>query len=173
MNSNEREDYNILMKRLCIGLGALPSPERMDTFFAGLAKMSLIQFSRVVDACLDEDSACNGKLPTIPGVWKIWRGIRDKARATTRRLEPPPPKQSRQLMQVNGLFLKYLYRRRVVEKTPATVNIDIEGRRRVCLDLVKFLEASAAEDLSPTDSEVRAMFDKAMEKVSDYEPETT
>lgn len=171
MNLQDRAEFDVQMKKLCIGLNALPSPDRLQAYWEGLSKMSLIQFGRVVESAIGEDGV--DKLPPIPGIWKMWRNIRDKARAQEKRHnEPPPPKQSRQLMQVNALFLKYQYRRRVVEKTPANVNIDIEGRRRECLDLVRFLEASALEDLSPTEAEVEIMFNKAMEKVSDYEPET-
>lgn len=173
MNSSERADFDTLMKKLCVGLGALPSPDRLQIFFEGLAKMSLIQFSRVVDACLDEDSACNGKLPTVPAVWKIWRGIREKERARTARpIDHKGPQQSKSLMLVNSMFLNYIYLRRVVQKTPRSVNIDIDGRRVQCLKLVEFLEASQAEDLYPSLDEVKAMFQRAMERISDFTPET-
>lgn len=172
MNSLERADFDAQMKKLCIGLNVLPSPDRLQAYFDGLGKMSLIQFSRVVEACLDEHSACEGKMPTIPQVWKIWNAVREKARASERRVvEAQAQPFSRARKHVTAMMFRYIHQRRMLEKTPGSVNIDIEGRTRAAEELIRFLEASAAEDLMPADAEVQTMFDVAMAKIGDYEPE--
>lgn len=167
MNSLERADFDAQMKKLCIGLNVLPSPDRLQAYFDGLNKMSLIQFSRVVEACLEEHSACEGKMPTIPQVWKIWNAVRERARASERRtVQEQSPPHSRARKHVTAMMFRYIHRRRMLEK--AQGNIDIEARTRAAEDLVKFLEASAADDLMPGDEEVEAMFNVAMERISDY-----
>lgn len=167
MNSQDRADFDKLMKKLCIGLGALPSPDRLTTYFEGLAKMSVIQFSRVVDSCLDETDGV-GKLPAIPAIWKIWHGIRDKARTRTQQIEAPLPKLSKEQMVIDSMFLRYLERRRLKERFQGDINL--AQRRQACLAIVKDITAAQITDWQTDMEAVAIMFNAEMAKIPDRAP---
>lgn len=168
MLSTEKPEFLEHAKQLVVGMRHLPHAEVLEALWVGMAKMSLGNFVQLKEFCLSEDGP--EKLPPVPGLWKIWRTLHEKQRATQKRLEAPPPAPpySRQRRHVTAMMFRYIHRRRMLEKTPGSVNIDVENRTRAAEDLIKFLEASAAEDLMPSDEEVQAMFDVAMAKISDY-----
>jgi hypothetical protein len=163
MLTTDRSDYDKLFDTWCVGLGAIPTEARREAYWKGLSKMSVIQFSRVVDHCLSEDGP--EKIPTVPGVWKLWRSI--AAAARTRSMPPPQPpeEQSEGLKLVNGMFLQYINRRRVLEQFQG--NIDVPKRRAACLGMVPWLNQAIEEDLRPSREELQRMFDAEMTKIPD------
>lgn len=169
MISSDKTEFREHAKQLVVGMRHLPHEEVLEALWVGMAKMSLGHFVQLKEFCLSEEGP--EKMPPVPGLWKIWRTIHEKQRAKS--LPPPParPVQSMQHLRISGLLIKYMHHRRVILGFKG--NMDVEGRRVECLKLIAFLEASAAEDLSPSDEEVKAMFEKAMARVGDYEPETT
>lgn len=171
MISTDKPEFREHAKQLVVGMRHLPHEEVLEALWVGMKNLSLGQFVQLKEHCLSE--AGPDKLPPVPGLWKIWRTLHDKQRAKSLPPPPAPPRQSKQHLQVTALFFRYLHRRRLLEKAGKDVNIDVEGRRAECLKLIAFLEASAAEDLSPNEDEVRAMFDVAMARIGDFEPETT
>ena len=163
MLTTDRSDYDKLFDSWCVGLGAIPTEARREAYWKGLSKMSVIQFSRVVDHCLSEDGP--EKMPTVPGVWKLWRSIAAAARSRSMPPPPPPEELSKGLQHVNGMFLKYLLRRRVAEGFKGDINMP--GRRATCLDLGAWLDRLIREDLAPNREELQSVFDKAMAAVKD------
>jgi hypothetical protein len=163
MISSEQTEFNTLFDQVCAGLGAIPSDARRAAYWKGLSKMSLIQFSRVVDFCLSDEGP--DKFPTVPGVWKLWRVIAAAARSRSMPPPPPPEELSKGLQHVNGMFLKYLLRRRVAEGFKGDINMP--GRRAACLDLGAWLDRLIREDLAPNREELQSVFDKAMVAVKD------
>lgn len=165
MNSSEKPEFREHAKQLVVGMRHLPHEEVLEALWVGMQQMSLGHFVQLKEHCLSENGP--DKLPPVPGLWKIWRTIHEKQRAAARPALPPPsPPHSRARKHVTAMMFRYIHRRRMLEKVQG--NIDIEARTRAAEDLVKFLEASAADDLMPGDEEVEAMFNVAMERISDY-----
>lgn len=163
MLSSDREIYNTTFDEWCAGMGVIATDARREGYWKGLAKMSLIQFTRVVEHCLSEEGP--DKFPTVPAIWKLWRAISAKARQGS--MPPPraPEPQSQGLRLINGLFLKYLARRRLAQEFKG--DISIRARRTICLDLAQWLDGAIAEQMAPSDSELATIFDKAMDRIPD------
>jgi hypothetical protein len=161
MQSAERAEFDGLMDQLCAGLDVPSYDVRKEAYWKGLKDMTLIQFGRVVEFCCSEKGP--DKFPKIPQVWKLWRAV-----AASSRYRPPPPTpppQTKGLQLVNGMFLKYLHRRRLVEDFKGDLNI--EGRRHECLSLAQFFDEALADQLLPDREERQTMFDTRMGRVKD------
>lgn len=78
--------------------------------------------------------------------------------------KPPPelpPADRKWLGHVNGMFLRYLSKRRLVDGYAGDLNI--LARRKECLSLAAFFEGLEAEgDPEATEAEMQVRFDKAM-----------
>lgn len=165
MISTDRDDFNVLMKKLCVGLGALPSPDRLATYFDNLRKMTLIQFSRVVDECLSERSVI-GKLPNIPAVWKIWHEIQDKGRRKVAELAPPiEVKLTKEQKVIDSMMLRYIELRRY--KLRHKGDIKILERRKGCHDIVREITEARITDWETDMSSIAGMFKAAMDAIKD------
>jgi hypothetical protein len=163
MLSDDRKEFDSMMDQLCVGLGAVSYDVRKEAYWKGLAKMSLIQFGRVVEFCISEEGPA--KVPTVPEVWKLWRSIQGKARAASSRPAEPPLEQTRGFRLVTGMWLKYVHHRRVVEKFKG--DIQWEKRFQAAKDLAAFIDQSIIEGVEPDDAERELMFDRAMARVED------
>lgn len=165
MNSTDRNDFDLLMGKLCMGLGVKPEPARIQTYWDGLhVKMSIIQFARVVEHCLDEGGV--DKMPKLPEVWKIWRQVKDKSRrAAPAQAADTPPDQTWGLQLVNSMFLTYLHQRRVIDRF--TGDLHFEDRRIACRTLAEFWDGCRAEDMTPTLGECLEAFGAAMRRIPD------
>lgn len=76
------------------------------------------------------------------------------------------PETAKWLGLVNGLFLRYLLRRRVDEKFEGDANL--EERRAECLMLACFFEElERDQDPEATPAELKVRFDRAMARVKD------
>jgi hypothetical protein len=162
MLSGDRTDFDALMKELCHGLGCLPHPERLDGYWKGLAKMSLIQFGRLQEFLLSADSPVS-KLPPVPELWKIWRQFQSKSRAQVQTPNPIAPPDSKWLKKVNGQFVRYMRWRRQTYKG----DILIVERREKCRELATYLEMMAADRMPVSDGEVARMFFAHMSQIVD------
>ena len=165
MNSTDRNDFDLLMGKLCMGLGVKPEPARIQTYWDGLnGKMSIIQFARVVEHCLDEGGV--DKMPKLPEVWKIWRQVKDKSRrAAPAQGDDTPPERTWGAMLVDSMFLTYVYQRRRVDLF--TGDLHLEDRRIACRQLAEFWDGCRAEDMTPTLGECLEAFGATMRRIPD------
>jgi hypothetical protein len=159
--STDREQFDVQLALLCQGYGFWVG-DRADAYWKGLEKMSVSAFARCVEFAISEGGP--EKIPNTHGIWKIYRSLRASA-------APPPvveavPDQSKWLLWVNGMFLKYLLQRRLTENFKGDINL---GARRVeCLKLVAFFEAIEAErDPEATEAELRKRFLSSMARIPD------
>jgi hypothetical protein len=74
MQSTDREEFNAHLRKLCGGYDVFPSPDKLDGFWTGLQKLSLVQLSRVVDYALSEDGP--DKFPNVHAMWDLWHELR-------------------------------------------------------------------------------------------------
>jgi hypothetical protein len=75
MLSTDREEFTRAMQRLAAGFGVPATPEREGAYWEAFARLSMAQFSRLVDHVLSEDYAAEleGKRPSVPTVPQLWR----------------------------------------------------------------------------------------------------
>lgn len=77
-----------------------------------------------------------------------------------------PPADRKWLALVNGMFIKYLLKRRFEESYKGDINL--LARRAECLSLVSFFEDLEAEgDEEATEAQMKIRFDRAMERIQD------
>jgi hypothetical protein len=162
VNSNQRTEFESLMEKLYAGFNMPISEVRVEAYWMGLSKMSLGQFSQCVDYALGEHGP--ERIPSSSAIWKISNSVRSRAPAQKPQ-GPPESPQSQCLRLVNGLFLKYLAKRRLSENFKG--NIDIPARRKACLSLVDWISEWSPEELKTEYPQIRALFDKAMDGVKD------
>ena len=74
MQANDREEFETQLGRLCAGFNVPVTKHRVNAYWSGLAKMSLAQFSRVIDFALAEYGPDD--VPPTKGIWRIHRQLR-------------------------------------------------------------------------------------------------
>jgi hypothetical protein len=162
VNNNQRTEFNDLLAKLYGGFNMPISDSRTEAYWAGLSKMSLGNFASAVEYALGEHGP--DRIPSSSAIWKISNTIRSRNAAPVQQ-HAPVDRQSRCLMLVNGLFLKYLSRRRMTEDFKGDVNIP--ERRKACLSLVKWIQEWDPKELDTEYPQIRALFNKAMDGVKD------
>ena len=107
MQSTDRDEFESLLKKLCAGFD-VPLGDRFEAYWTGLAKMSLIEFSRCIDYALGEEYAQahadpkrRAPMPTTGQIWLIRRQLK---RAGQSFLLPPKPKPDRNKGPDNLVF---------------------------------------------------------------------
>lgn len=167
MYSTDREQFDVQLSLLCQGYGFWVG-DRSEAYWKGLSKMSLSSFMRCVEFAIGEDGP--EKLPNTHAIWKIHHGLRAKSPEQAAAVEPIPPAQSKWLMRVNSLFLKYLKQRRLIENFKGDINLPL--RRAKCLELVKWFEGLEAErEPEATAEEMAKRFGPMMARIPDGESE--
>ena len=154
MNSSDRAQFDEQMALLCAGYN-VPVSVRPDAYWKGMAKMSIIEFARCIERALSEDGP--EKIPTTRDLWNIRRDLRRVGREP--QAAPAAPAQiahSRGLMRVNQLFLRFLYRRRVIDGFRG--DLGIVELREACISLARWLDESIAEGLEPEEQELQRIF---------------
>lgn len=161
MNSAQRTEFRDLLEKLYAGFNMPISEARHAAYWEGLAKMSLGQFAAAVEYALGEHGP--ERIPAAPALWKLAQAARARTPAP---IAPPVviEPQNLPLRLVNGLFLKYLWRRR---SEGFKGNLDIAARRTECLSLVTWLENWTEAELKTERREIGRLFDVAMAKVQD------
>lgn len=161
MISTDKPEFETQLTMLCQGYGFWLG-DRLEAYWKGLQKMTLVQFARCVEYALSEEGP--EKIPNTHGVWKIHRELRQWPTAPTP--EPPPPEVGKWLGYVNGLFLKYLLHRRVT--LGETADINLAARRQRCRDIAAWFEGLEAErDPEATMADLERKFKAAMHAIPD------
>lgn len=88
MQSTDREEFEIQLARLCAGFNVPVTKHRVNAYWSGCAKMSLLQMSRAIDEALGEHGPDD--LPTTKILWKILRGGRTSGPAGVHTSAPTP-----------------------------------------------------------------------------------
>ena len=83
MLATDRTDFDAQLAALCAGFN-VPMGDRPTAYWAGLAKMELATFARVVAHSLGEDGP--EKIPTTRQCWMISKQLR-------KAVAPPPPER--------------------------------------------------------------------------------
>jgi hypothetical protein len=163
MYANQRTEFNNLIEVLFGAFNMPLSDARKDAYWQGLAKMSLGQFSSVVDYSVGQNGP--EKIPSAPGLWKILSSIRSSTTESTLQRSPAGPDQPYALKIVNGLFMKYLAKRRLTDRFSG--DLDVIGRRAECLKLVDWISDWTEEEQRSEYVEIKRLFDLAMSRVQD------
>lgn len=104
MLSTDRAEFESQLGKLCAGLNVPMTTERIEAYWTGLAKMSLLQFVRVIDHALGEDGP--DKFPTVPGIWKILKAARNTSTQVTQTIAGQ--QQDHLLYFANRMFWRVL-----------------------------------------------------------------
>jgi hypothetical protein len=180
MLSTDRTEFEAQLGKLCAGLNVPMTPERVEAYWTGLSKMSLLQFVRSVDHALGENGAA--KFPTVPQIWIIHRNLKSQATQITqpaRQIE----QQDHLLYFANRLFLRHIANRGGLGSmgrfVPAHGMIDCRSSpeliaaRKAVLDLVKWFSGPIREgDADATPYEFVTQLIASLQKVSPIDPRT-
>lgn len=74
MQVSQRAEFEILLEKLYAGFNMPISEARKAAYWDGLAKMSLGQFSSVVDIALGENGP--ERIPPVPALWKMLKSAK-------------------------------------------------------------------------------------------------
>ncbi len=103
MLSTDREEFAAQMRLLCDGFN-VPLSERVEAYFKGCAKMSLIEFARCVEYALGADGP--EKIPTTGQLWKILHALKSRAQIHT--YEQPKDTRDHLAFYANRLLLRHI-----------------------------------------------------------------
>lgn len=104
MLSTDRAEFEAQLEKLCAGLNVPKTDARVEAYWTGLSKMSLLQFVRCIDHALSEEGP--EKFPTVPAMWKILRTFRQSAVEITQ--SAPAQSQDHLLFFANRMFWRIL-----------------------------------------------------------------
>lgn len=106
MLSTDRDEFDAQVATLCAGHNVPATPERKDAFWIGMAKMSLIEFTRCVEFALSEQGP--EKFPSTKVLWRLHREIKSSSRATTQQVIHRGEQQDHLLYYANRMFLRHI-----------------------------------------------------------------
>lgn len=106
MLSTDRDEFETQVATLCAGFNIPATPERQEAFWIGMAKMSLIEFTRCVEFALSEEGP--DKFPSTKAVWRLHRDLKSNARATTQQVIHRGEHQDHLLYFANRMFLRHI-----------------------------------------------------------------
>jgi hypothetical protein len=165
VKTGEREEFEILLRELCAGHDK-PVGDRSEAYWKGLAKMSLVEFARVIEFALGENGP--DKIPTTNQCWRIRNELKRGPAPTQTNLPiKAPPQWTIWHLRVDALFLKYLSERRGAGKFRGDINI--AARRKAARDLWEWFDQLEAEFglQAARDEDLIGRFDRAMLKIED------
>ena len=88
MQSADREQFNTQVRTLMGGHEVFPSPDKIEAYWTAFGtKLSLIQFTRIIDHALSEDGPED--MPTVPQMWALYRDLRNPHRVAAHTDGPP------------------------------------------------------------------------------------
>lgn len=179
MLSTDRQDFELLLRQLCAGYDK-PLGDRLEAYWKGLAKMSIIEFARVVEFALSEHGP--SALPTTKQCWSIRQELR-RAPATPQGPAPAIDARDHLLYFANRMFLRHLVNRGGLGSTAdfeaprgilrAVASAELLATRKAVRDVVDWFLGPVRE--GDTDATPRAFveaFGKAIARVSPIEPRT-
>jgi len=142
MLSTDREEFGVQLRLLCAGLN-VPLGDREEAYWKGLSKMSLLEFARVVEFALGETGP--DKIPTTKQCWQIRNDLRRVPPPQQKALAIPKPPEQYTIwrLRVDGLFFRYLAKRRLVDSFQG--DIALAERRAACRRYWEFLDEHQAE----------------------------
>ena len=176
MHSTERTEFENQLKALCAGFN-VPVGDRIEAYWAGLQKMGLIEFTRVVEFALGESGP--DKIPTTKHCWQIRNQLKRGTTTTATKSATPNHEPDHLLFFANRLFFKFLALRGGVgtvghyaghggiECTHGSATLD--ELRRALRDLVDWYAAPIREsDAFATPAAFVADFIRAMQKIAPF-----
>lgn len=108
MQSTDREEFDAQMLMLCQGYDR-PVGDRGEAYWKGLAKMTLVEFARVVEHCLSEEGP--PKFPTTHVIWGIHRSLKHRPVHTIEQAKRPTDDRDTLKMFADRLILKLMFNR--------------------------------------------------------------
>jgi hypothetical protein len=105
MNSGDRPEFDVQLSMLCAGYN-VPIGDRSEAYWKGLAKMSLMEFSRCVDQALGEGGP--DRIPTTGQMWKLLKELRSQRTTTPWRPTETPWHGDGWDTQANRFLLGYI-----------------------------------------------------------------
>lgn len=106
----DREEFDKRIETLCAGYNIPPSV-RPEAYWLGLQRMSIVEFARLVEWALAEDSPHPDKIPTVGQFWGMKKNLRNRRAELllTPSAEPAKPADERDhlLYLANRMFLRH------------------------------------------------------------------
>lgn len=175
MQPSERDEFDDQLAILCAGFNLPATPHRKQAYFAGLAKMTLVQFVRCIEHAVSEEGP--EEFPTPRGIWRIHREFR-KGHAQSS--VPQIVEQDHLLFFANRLFFRHVVNRGglgsmgkfapgygVTDCQPSAELIDARKVMRALVDW--FLEPICEGDVMATPHEFVSQLILALARVSPVE----
>lgn len=151
------------MASLSVTFGKELSDPLTDIYWDALKPMAIEQFQEAAKSCIRNNKH-------FPKPAELLERFKDMTAAAPKPLHELPPADRKWLALVNGMFLKYLQKRRIDEGFGGDINL--HARRTECLNLVTFFGAIEREgDEEAAEAQMKIRFDRAMARVQDLPSE--
>lgn len=109
MLAAERSEFEQMVRVLCAGFNVPATAERIEAYWRGCNRMSLLTFGRVVDHALEEFESDRNGPPTVPQMWGLFRDLRERAPAPEQISEPLDPLQKFAGLLMFSFWLRKAY----------------------------------------------------------------
>jgi hypothetical protein len=172
MNSSDRGEFETQLDTLLAGFNVPRTTERVDAYWRGLSKLSLLSFARMVDVCLEGQGPTdkNGRpiLPTPPQIWQLHHlrqhQAREQQRTPIESHKRSGPERDMFELYGNRVLFNFLIRRTVGCAHDACMRM-VEAKDKLVADY-----RALGEDMPETSLELR---DKLLERFNElFEPRT-
>lgn len=157
MQTSEMADFEEQLGILCAGFNVPSTAHRKQAYFAGLAKMSIVQFVRCVEHAVSEDGPED--LPTPKGIWRIHREFRKGPAAAAN--APQITEQDHLICFANRLFMRHVTNRGGL------------GSLGKFMPGYGLMNCQASAELIDARKVVRALVDWFLEPISEGDPMAT
>lgn len=146
------------MAALAEVFGKQLSPQLTDIYWQALKGMPIEQFQEAGASWIR-----HGK--HFPKPAELTERYREQQQAESKGVPEIPPPLPKWLGLVNGMFMKYLVKRRATEGFKG--DIDVGARRAECLSMAQWMEGLEAEGHEVSEAQLKKMFDSAMARIPD------
>ncbi|MDR5730703.1 MAG: hypothetical protein RB191_25110 [Terriglobia bacterium] len=130
-----------------------------DIYWDAMKAMPIEQFQEAAKSYIKHSKH-------FPRPAELLERFKDMTSAAPKPFAPLPPADHVWLSLVNGMFVKYLSKRRLEEGFRGDINM--AERRAECHSLAEFFKGIAAEgDEEATEEQLKLRFDRAMDRIQD------
>jgi len=151
------------MATLSVTFGKELSPQITDIYWEAHKPLAIEQFEESAKSSIRHSK----HFPKPAELLERWAELQQSA---PKPFTPLPRADAKWLGLVNGMFLRYLLKRRIDEGFKG--DIDVAARRSECLTLAALFETAESEgDSLAIEAHLRERFDNAMKRVRDKSPE--
>lgn len=160
MEAQDRPEFDRQIETLCAAFN-VPVSVRPEAYWHGLQRMGMIEFARVIEWALAEDSPHPDKIPTVGQIWVMRKALRNR-RAAAQPVQQRPAEQADHIAYfANRLMLSHVLGRSGM------------GSESRFIPAHGVTDASASDELRQCRAETKSLVDWFVGLTREADPEAT